>query len=167
MKFLCNRALVLVVISSSFLLAATSCKKSNNSNSNGSMSASVNGTAWATNYPTTGLYSSVAGEFEIAGIQYKSGDSTGFALLFLTPITLNKAISSDTASLDVGYVDVHSQFQYDGGAIAGHSILTITSYDSTGHKIAGTFSGVLYNVSGGNDSLTITNGTFNTTYTAQ
>ena len=167
MKFSCNRAMVLVVVSSAFLLAATSCKKSNNNSSNGSMSASVNGTAWATNFPATGLYSTAGGEFEIAGIQYKSGDSTGFVLLFTTPITLNRAISSDTANLDVGYVDVHSQLQYDGGAIAGHSILTVTSYDSTGHKIAGTFSGVLYNVSGGSDSLTITNGTFNSTYTAQ
>jgi len=39
--------------------------------------------------------------------------------------------------------------------------------DSVNHKIIGTFSGVLYNVTGGSDSLVITNGTFNTGYTVQ
>jgi hypothetical protein len=51
---------------------------------------------------------------------------------------------------------------FDGGPLAGHSTLTITSYDSIGYKVGGTFSGVLYNITGGSDSLVITNGVFST-----
>jgi hypothetical protein len=157
----------LLVISSAFLLAATSCKKSNSSNPTGSMSASVNGSAWASSIPTVGLYSIAAGEFEVEGGQIKSGDSTALALAFFTPFAVNRAFSSDTAFVDVGYIDSHTLNEYDGGNIAGHSVVTVTSYDSTGKKIAGTFSGVLYNISGGSDSLVITGGVFNSTYTAQ
>jgi hypothetical protein len=159
--------MALVVVSSAFLLAATSCKKSNSSNPTGSMSASVNGTAWASNFPSVGLYSIAAGEFEIEGSQIKSGDTTALAIAFFTPFVVNRAVGSDTAFIDVGYIDSHTLAEYDGGNIAGHSILTVTSYDSTGKKIAGTFTGVLYNISGGTDSLVITGGTFNSTYTAQ
>jgi hypothetical protein len=167
MKFSCNRALALVVISSTFLLAATSCKKSNSGGGSAGVSASINGAAWTSNFPTTGIYSTLSSEFEIAGIQFKGGDSTAVALAFLGPVVLNHAMSSDTAAVDLGYVDIHNQIEYDGGISAGHSILTITSYDSTGHKIAGKFTGVLYNISGGSDSLVITNGSFNTSFTAQ
>jgi hypothetical protein len=159
--------MALIVVSSAFLLAATGCKKSNSSNPTGSMSASVNGTAWVGNVPSIGLYSIAAGEFELEGSQLKSGDTTALALAFFTPFVVNRAFSSDTASVDVGYIDSHTLNEYDGGNIAGHSVVTITSYDSTGKKIAGTFSGVLYNISGGTDSLVITGGVFNSTYTAQ
>jgi hypothetical protein len=167
MKFSFKHAMALVVISSAFMLAATSCKKSNSSSNSGSMSASVNGTAWATSFSSTGIFSSAAGEFEIGGVQFKGGDSTIIAVAFFAPVSLNKTISSDTAQVDLGYVDTKTLAQYDGGSIAGHSVLTITSYDSTGHKIAGTFSGVVYNISGGTDSILITNGSFSSTFTAQ
>ena len=48
-----------------------------------------------------------------------------------------------------------------------HSLLTVNSWDSVNHKISGTFSGVLYNITGGSDSLIVTNGTFTSTYTVQ
>lgn len=168
MKFSSNRTMALIVISSTFLLAATSCKKSNSSNnSTASMSASVNGTAWASSIPAVGIYSIAGSEFEIEGGQIKSGDSTALAVAFFSPIIVNRAVSSDTASVDVGYIDSHTLAEYDGGNIAGHSMVTVTSYDSTGKKIAGTFSGVLYNITGGTDSLVITGGVFNSTYTAE
>ena len=165
MKFSLSRALTLLVISFTFLLAATSCKKSNSSNPNGGMSASVSGTAWSANYPIAGIYSSGIGEFVIGGLQFKGGDSTVFEISVFTPFTLNRAINSDTTNDDIQYVDTKTGQAYDGGQSSGWSILTVTSYDSTGHKIGGTFKGVLYNVSGGSDSLTITNGSFSTSYT--
>ncbi|HET6256152.1 MAG TPA: hypothetical protein VFE32_18895 [Puia sp.] len=167
MKFSCNRVIALVVISSAFLLAATSCKKSNNNSSNGGINASVSGASWAANYPTIGLYVTSFGEFEIGGVQYKGGDSTAFAIYFSTPFTLGHAMNSDTIAVDVQYINAKTLQEYDGGDIAGWSTLTVKSYDSTGHKISGSFNGVLYNVTGGSDSLVIQNGSFTSSYTVQ
>jgi hypothetical protein len=166
MNFQSKTIFALFVVSSAFLLTATSCKKSNSSssNSNGQFSASISGTAWASNFPTSGIYSTSGQEFEIGGGQYKGGDSTIITLVFFSPITLNMAISSDTALVDVGYVNANTVTEYDGGIIAGHSILTITSYDSVNHKVGGTFTGVLYNISGGSDSVVVTGGSFSSSY---
>jgi hypothetical protein len=170
MKFSCQREMTFAVITSAFMLVAISCKKSSNSNnnnsSNGSISASINGSAWANSFPIIGAYSTGSGNFDFEGIQLKGGDSTGMALAFLSPTALNQAISSDSGWVDIEYV-APKQVLYDGGQTSGHSILTVTSYDPTSLKIAGTFSGVLYNISGGSDSLVVTNGSFNSTYTSQ
>jgi hypothetical protein len=160
--------MALVVISSAFLLAVAGCSKSSNSNSSTGITASVAGSAWASNYPVEGTYISALGQFEVGGVQVKGGDTTAFAILFDAPFSLNKAMNSASANVDVQYVDEKTQLSYDGGSAAGWSIITITSYDSVGHKVGGTFSGVVYDIGlSGNDSLVITNGTFNTSYTPQ
>lgn len=151
-----------------FSLVMISCKKSNNSSStSGQVTASIGGTAWSSNVPTVGLYVSNASTFEIGGEYLKSGDTSAVAISFLTPFILNGPISSDTAGVDVEYVNAATQVEYDGGSVAGHSLLTINSYDTVNHKISGTFSGVLYNITGGSDSLIVTNGTFTSAYTVQ
>jgi hypothetical protein len=158
MKFSCNRAMALLVISSAFLLAVTGCKKSNNNGSgSGTMSASIGGTAWANNYPLVSFYASSGGIglFDIVGLQFKGGDSTSLDLEFSSPITLNLPVNSDTKT----------QLNYGVLPGLGSAVLTITAYDSTGHTIAGTFSGVLYNLSTFTDSLVVTNGKFNSTFT--
>jgi hypothetical protein len=168
MKLSFNRAMALVVISSAFLLAVTSCKKSsNNSGGSGTMTATIGGTAWANSYPVVGVYASSGGTglFELVGLQFKGGDSTAFALDFASPFTLNRAFSTDTAALIVAYTDSKSGNQYTALTGFGTGILTVSSYDSTGHTIAGTFSGVLYNASTGTDSVVVTNGKFNSTFT--
>jgi hypothetical protein len=168
MKFPYKRALALALVFSGILLAATSCKKSNNNNSaNGSMTATVNGTAWSNNLGTVGLYTIIGGQFGIAGGQLKSGDTTAFELSFVSPIALNQTISSDTSQILIVYSDNKTQQAYDGYFGIGYSLLTITSYDSTGHTVGGTFSGVLYNSTNSNDSVVVTNGKFNTSFTAQ
>jgi hypothetical protein len=165
MRFVVNRFLPLVLIPGAFLLAVSSCSKSSNSTNNGTMTASINDTAWTANYGVAGLYTVAADQCEVAGAQIKSGDSAAFYITFNTPITVNKTISSDSGLVDVQF-DRGSAL-YDGGALAGHSILTVTTWDSTNFKIGGTFSGVLYNVTSGVDSLTIAGGTFNATFTLQ
>jgi hypothetical protein len=160
----------LLVVSSAFLLAVTvSCKKSNSSSSSAQMTATVNGSAWANDVPVQALYAQSfgIGAFEVIGGYYKSGDTTAFAIEFNTPFVLHTAISSDTAIVDIGYINSTTLAEYDGGSTAGHSILMISSWDSVNHKITGTFNGVLYNVTGGSDSLVITNGNFSTGYTVQ
>jgi hypothetical protein len=168
MKFSCNRAIALFVISSAFLLAATSCKKSNsNSSGNNSMSATVSGTAWANNIAVVGVSSSSGGIglFEIIGFQFKGGDSTSFALDFASPFTLNQPFSSDTADVIIAYTDSKSGIDYGALLGFGSAVITVTSYDSTSHTIGGTFNGVLYNTGNFSDSVTVTNGKFNSSYT--
>jgi hypothetical protein len=168
MKLSFNRATALVVISSAFLLAVTSCKKSsNNGGGTGTMTATVSGTAWSNSFPVVGVYASSggAGLFELIGLQFKGGDSTSFALDFASPFTLNQAFSSDTAALIVAYTDSKTGNSYTALTGFGTGVLTVSSYDSTGHTIAGTFSGVLYNATTGTDSIVVTNGKFNSTFT--
>ncbi|HUB60764.1 MAG TPA: hypothetical protein VL978_08680 [Puia sp.] len=167
MKFSRNRAIAFAVIVPAFLLATASCKKSNNTNIGGTMTASLNDTAWTANYAVGGIYTQIADQFEIVGARSSSGDTTSFYLSFSTPFSVNQSISSDTSSLDVQYIDTKSGVFFDGGNIAGHSLLTVTTYDLTNLKIGGTFSGVLYNVVNSADSLVITGGTFNTAFTLQ
>src|SRR5579863_3403963 len=158
MKFSLNRALSLAVIAFAALLAFTSCSKSNNGGVSGSMSATVGTTAWANNQSVIAFYANASGLFQLAGIQFKGGDSTTFALEFTSPVVLNHPFSSDTASLIVAYTDSKSQAGYGALVGVGHAVVTVTSYDSTGHSIGGTFSGVLYNTSTFADSITVTNG---------
>ncbi len=104
----------------------------------------------------------------VGGVQVKSGDSTAFEVAFGAPVTLNKALTSDGVIVDVGYIVEKTQTIYDGSPVAGgHSTVTVTSYDSTGHKVGGTFSGVLYNQNNANDSVVVTNGNFSSTYLVQ
>jgi hypothetical protein len=167
MKFSSNRIIALAIISSACLFAVTSCSKSNNNNSGAGFSATVSGSTWASTYPTGGTYTSANGQFAIGGLQVKSGDSTVFALYFFSPIVLNKAISSDTATVDIQYADSKTGNIYDGAIQTGHAIITVTSYDAAGLKVGGTFSGVLYNSVNANDSLTVTNGHFSSAYVSQ
>ena len=157
----------LFAVGAAFLLTVTGCKKSSSSSGSTGLSATISGSVWTSNIPVQGLYSTAGGAFELIGGYYKSGDTTALAVQFSTPFVLHTAISSDTAGVDIGYVNAKTLTQYDGGAIAGHSILTVSSWDSVNHKISGTFSGVLYNTSGGTDSLIVTNGSFTTSYTVQ
>jgi hypothetical protein len=126
------------------------------------MTATVNGTAWTSNYPVSGGFSVASSQFLIGGLQVKSGDSTAFVVSFYSPVALDQTIGSDSTGIDIQYDDIRNDALYDGGTIAGHSTIMITSYDSIGYKVGGTFSGVLYNVTGGNDSIVVTNGTFST-----
>jgi hypothetical protein len=167
MKFLCNRAMAILAISSAFLLAAGSCKKSTTSSSNPGMSATVNGNAWSGSNAVVGVYFSGGSDFNIAGVQLNSSDTTQFTLIFYTPITLNKTISSDTSQVVIAYLDGKTGAAYNGIAGGGQALITITSYDSAGSKIGGTFSGVLWNINNPGDSLVVANGKFNTSFQVQ
>src|SRR6185312_3219962 len=165
MKFQCNRVLSAAIVGASILFAVTSCKKS--STGSAAMSATINGGAWASSFPVAGGHTSQGDTYELGAAQYKNSDSTILAVGFNGPVVLNQAFSSDTTTLDIAYQDIKAQVQYDGVSGHGFSILTVTSLDSVNHKIAGTFSGVLYNDFGGGDSVVVTNGRFSAPYLAQ
>ena len=168
MNFSFNRAVALLVVSSAFLFAVTSCSKSGGGSSAG-LSASVNGSAWANSYPVEGIYYVSGGFFNFGGAQIKGGDTTAFEVAIYLPFSLNQAVSSDTSQNVVSYIDAKTFNTYTGAYGSGHAAITVTSIDSSGTtgKIGGTFSGVLYNVTNSNDSLVVAGGKFSTGFTKQ
>jgi hypothetical protein len=159
--------MAVLAVSSILLLAANSCKKTNSSSSNPDMSATVNGSAWSSSTAVVGVYFSGGSDFNIAGVQLSSSDTTQFTLIFYTPITLNKTISSDTSQVVIAYLDGKTGAAYNAVAGGGQALITITSYDSAGSKIGGTFSGVMHNINNLSDSLVVANGKFNTSFQVQ
>jgi hypothetical protein len=169
MKFCVNYPLVPAILLSVSLFSAIGCKKSSSSNSSGNFTAKIDGSNWAGNIPETGELIASAGIFELGGIQYKNGDSTAIALTFSAHAHFSNPLNSSdsTDAVDISYVDLKTKTAYDGGTTGGNAIITITSYDSTAGKIAGQFSGVVYNITGGSDSLVITGGVFTSTFVSQ
>jgi hypothetical protein len=163
----CKTTLLALSSFALFSLVVISCKKSNSSSSSGSLSATAGTSTWNASQ-TQGLYVSAAGDFEILGEEIPSGDTTLFTVIFAPPTAVGLSVNSDTGFVDVEYFDSKSGVTFDGSYIAGgHSIVTVTSWDSTTLQIAGTFSGVLYAESVANDSLIVSNGNFSMAYTKQ
>ncbi len=144
------------------------CKKSNNSNSSNNssggagISATINGTAWQSQYVLAMNSSVFAG---LTGYRGRSaGDSTWVGIQMKDTIKLNQPDTFYITSL----VYFRNNQVYAGGHWTGlpksHGQITVTSWDKTAHNIAGTFSGVIYNTNGANDSAKIDNGHFNTSY---
>jgi len=169
--------LFLDILLSGMIVSFAGCKKSssgNPSNNAGSITATLNGTAWSSNLLTMAIYYTSNDEFQLFGIQHKGADSSKFGLLITAPVTLNKPVGPDTPINsfgqfnDVVFRNMVSGQSYDGMPdFGGRSTLMVTALDSTARKISGTFSGVLYNVANSSDSLVVTNGSFNTSYTVQ
>jgi hypothetical protein len=169
MKLQTRIILTLFIIGSFSLVTATvGCKKSNSSSSgSGTITANVSGVSFASSATTSqAIYSSAYGQFDIVGAQVKGGDTTLIDLSWNAAPKLNFPISSDTSLMEISYFDSKTQAAFDGSDLPGHSIITITSWDSTNLKVAGTWSGVMYGISA-TDSIVVTNGTFNTTYIKQ
>jgi len=145
------------------IIIATSCKKDNNSGG-GPVSATINGTAWS----GQSLFSDAehtSGYVTIYSAALKSGDTSGFTIQVHDS---TKVGETDEFLLSaIGYTIATSTGQsfYSSSAYYSHGSLTLTTRDQTGHKIAGTFSGVLYKFSNSSDSIKIENGHFNMTYT--
>ena len=158
--------LVFSAVSIFALFTATSCKKSSSSSSGNSLSATISTSAFNPS-TTQGVYSATGQIWDIAGFTGKSGDTTGIEIIFFSPITLNKAFKTDTTAASVDYLTstTITGKDYDASQGNGTATLTITSLDTVGHKISGTFTGVLYASS--SDSVVVTNGKFSTSYTPE
>lgn len=166
--------LFLVASASIFaLLTASSCKKSNNNSSSSGMSATVAGTAFNP-IVTQGGFSQSANEWFVGGYSVKSNDTSilevGIFEFFPNQnlqFVVGKSFTTDTTSAYVDYFTngFTNGKDYDASNGNGFATFTVTSLDTTNHKIAGTFSGILY--ASANDSIVVTNGNFNTSYTLQ
>jgi hypothetical protein len=142
------------------LCAATfsACKKDkNDNNASGQLSANVGGTAFQPVAVTSLLYST---ELIVAGYQVKSGDSTVLSLTIPSTATVSSVLTFD--DVDVDYYN--SKSDYTSFSSKSHGTVSLTTFDKTGKKIAGKFSGVLYQWGNANDSVVIKDGQFNTTY---
>lgn len=156
--------LSLVAISAVVVLSlvSTSCKKSNDNNNSAGVSATIGTTAF-TPSTSTGFFYQGNGYFELAGYSIKGTDSTLLDVSIPGTFKLNTPMDA--------YHDDASVLYYAGGKeyiasyLFGTAKVTVTSYDSTNHKIGGTFTASLYNFTNANDSLILTNGKFNTSYT--
>jgi hypothetical protein len=136
----------------------------------GTLTATVGSTSYAPSL-TEAVYSPVTySTFAVIGLQ-PAKDSTFLRVeLPLTGFTIGTPFSSDTAvSSGLSWFDSERTYEYDAvfGNAASHSLMNITSWDSVNRKVAGTFSGVLYNINNASDSIVITNGAFNTSYTEE
>ena len=141
------------------------CQKANN------VSYSITATFGSTNFQATtysNTYSEGNGTFTINADMTTTADSSSLLLTFKSPSQLNVPFNSDTALTTTAIYSINQGADnYIAGldAAIGHCIMTITAWDSTQHTIAGTFSGETINSNNSADSLSMTNGKFNLTYT--
>jgi len=164
--------MTLLAVAAAGILALPACKKSNSNPSaaSGSTSATLDGTATAFTY-TQGL--ELTGlQIGVSGYNLVNGDTVYFGVSVPDSARVNVPYSI-TAWSNLQYWDRNHTFEYDSWLAfpMDHGNVTITSWDKDSKTIAGTFEGVLYTSVGlgnfANDSLVITNGKFNATYTSK
>ena len=154
------------------------CSKNNSSSTatDGTMTATVNGATYSAKSYVIAGYLSSYGQILIQGDSIRGNDTTQIqiALPYIPPV--NTVISTDSLQYAgvAGLTYLSPGKTYEGyyGFGGSHAIITLSTADTVNHRIAGTFSGVLYSllVNGNvdsNDSVVITNGTFNSTYQVQ
>ncbi|MBN8856444.1 MAG: hypothetical protein BGO55_16760 [Sphingobacteriales bacterium 50-39] len=145
------------------ILFAASCKKSNDSNNNNytGISATLGTQAFQSTY--------LLGQFnqntlQLNGFQVKSGGDT--SVIYVGILSSIKINQPDPLSNSEVWYGKHDGTIYTSGSLfGGHGTLTVTSWDTAGKKITGTFNGIFYNTHNSMDSMTVTNGHFNTSYT--
>lgn len=155
-------ASVLLII----LVGNSSCKKSNDSNSVGSTSATISGTAFQSTI-SAGADITAENAFDLVTAQVKGTDSISMELIFPDTVVVNKAYSlggsSTAASLE--YIDWKTQNWFSTGWDAPSGTLTITSLNKNSHNVQGNFSAIIW--AAGGDSLIVKNGQFNINYQVQ
>jgi hypothetical protein len=168
-----NKTLLLsaLAVFGGILFLASSCKKGG-----GPVAAPIGviGTVGDSNFVSTSAqsyYDTSLNLFLVAGVSFRSYDSSNLSIQFPPPIRVNVPISSDSVDVLMGYSNTIQRITYIGGATPykGHVIYEVTSWDSVNRKLQGTFSGTVYSVSQGSigDSLVVTKGAFNVTYGGQ
>lgn len=147
-------------------LLAAGCKKSN-SNGPGpaGISATVGGTAWQSQQ-AAGAEPSNDSFIILTGYVKSASDSSWFEVYISDTAHVNQPdnnYASSTVYYGIGTNKIYSSDPF----FYSHGSITVTSWDKTAHTIAGNFNGVFYNTQVGNDSVTVNNGHFNSTYTVQ
>lgn len=156
MKLKATSLLSLSVFAISALVFTSSCSKSNSSSSSG-ISATIRGKTYQ---PATVQATDSVGFILVEGVSLS--DTSGLSVEFPDTASINETYDIAHAFATVMYIKGMSFYQsWTGGA---HGSLTVTALDKVNKKVAGQFSGVLYNAYGTGDSVIVTNGQFNTSY---
>lgn len=158
------KPLIRIALSGIFLFGMTAgCKKSNNNttaSANG-ISATLNGTGFQSQ-AVIGVCSQTDSFVDLFGYRVDAGDTTSIEILIADTMHLNQPTQFVDGS-GLYYVDTKSGIWFNGDPNFGYGTVTVTSWDTAKHTIAGTFKAVL----AGNtvtDTMIVTNGRFNTTY---
>ncbi len=159
MQFTRVNLLALTATTAFTLLIATSCKKSS-STPNGAaaeLSATVGTTAYN---PSLEAAFDQQSFVAVEGLMVTNGDSLSLAVLIPDTVT-SSTVPLSFGGAEIDYVDTKGKIDFSSSNGGSHGTITISSWDKTGLKLAGKFSGELYDNTG--DSTAIT-GQFNTTY---
>ena len=149
----------------SLLLLTAGCSKNSNPlPTNGTMSATAGGAAFNA-AQVEGVYSQMFGFMAILGYTLHSNDTTGFQIQFNYVPPVGVTFSSDSTETALTYFTPGKR--YDAFLGQGKVIVNLSVADTVNHKLAGTFSGTVYNDSNLGDSVTVTNGKFSSTYSVQ
>jgi hypothetical protein len=143
------------------LLIIGGCSKHNNDSS---PSSTFSATIGSSNFQgTTTLAAYSVGIDLLAVISYSvhPNDTSAFQITMPWPPPVNKPFPADSL-LSLSYTA--KGVEYDAWSSLGQLQLTVTSIDSIGHKIGGSFSAVGHSTTNANDSVVITNGKFSTSY---
>lgn len=146
-----------------------SCSKNNTTSytTDGTLTATVNGVAFSANsYVIGARITTLVPQLIIQGDSIHNGDTAAFQVAMPYILPVNQAVSVDSSAfvgaLGITYTKGSKQYQAYYGVFASHGTVTLSTADTVNHKVAGSFSGVLYY--SGSDSVVVTNGAFNSTY---
>jgi hypothetical protein len=146
------------------------CSKNNSSStaSEGTMTATVNGTAYTAKAYVIAGYLTSYGQIIVQGDSINNNDTTEIQVAMPYPPAVNVPISTDSTQFAaVTYVRGGVEYDAFNGYGYSHGVITLSSADTVNHRVIGTFSGVVYNTALSTDSVVLTNGTFNSTYSVQ
>ena len=147
------------------------CSKNNSSSTtttDGTMTATVNGTAYTAKAYVIAGYLSTYGQIIVQGDSINNKDTTEIQIAMPYPPAVNVPISTDSTQFAaVTYIRGGVEYDAFNGYGYSHGVITLTTADTVNHRLVGTFSGVVYSTALSTDSVVLTNGTFNTTYSVQ
>jgi hypothetical protein len=143
-------------------IGVTSCKKDKDDNgSSAPMSATVGTDAFST---LAVVATSHYGLIDVTGAGATKSDTVSLSFSFRDTVNTNAQLPFKNIYVDLGRCKNGSCKSYSSQNTKTHGTLTFTSVDKTNYKIAGKFSGVIYDTYGGADSVVVKDGQFNTTW---
>jgi hypothetical protein len=154
---------ITLIVSCLVILIGTGCKKGKNDTPSDIITAVVDGTTWKSQYTTGYEHFGVNGFVVCTGFYGTKADDTT-AVEIVIDDTAHIGLADSFHSSSVEYYKFSGSYG-PGTVNKTHGTITVASWDKNAHRIAGTFSCVLYNTQNNIvDSVKIDNGQFNTSY---
>ena len=152
------------------LAGMVGCSKSssNSTSSEGTMTATVNGASYSAKSYVVAGYLTSYGQLIVQGDSIVGSDTTQIQVAMPYIPAVNHPISTDSSQyVGISYIGPSKEYDAYFGLNGSHGVVTLTGEDTVNLRVIGNFSGVLYNITNASDSIVITNGQFNSTYTVQ